>query len=129
MPVDYKRGRRPHVPAGAYEPELVQLCVQGLVLEDNGYRCIEGALYFRESRERVRIHFDNALRSKALAAVHGLRLVAIGGRIPPPLEDSPKCSRCSLVGICLPDEVNYFRHGAVPRRLAVDRDLALPVYV
>ena len=49
QPVDCKRGRRPPVPAGAYEPELVQLCVQGLVLEDNGYRCNEGALYFREA--------------------------------------------------------------------------------
>ena len=129
QPVDYKRGRRPHVPAGAWEPELVQLCVQGLVLEDNGYRCTEGALYFRESRERVRVRFDEALRSKALAAVHGLRLVAAGGHIPPPLEDSPKCPRCSLVGICLPDEVNFFRHGGAPRPLAVDRELALPVYV
>jgi L-seryl-tRNA(Ser) seleniumtransferase len=53
--------------------------------EDNGYRCSEGALYFRDSRERVRVRFDEALRSKALAAVHGLRLVAAGGRIPPPL--------------------------------------------
>src|SRR5437588_714018 len=104
-------------------------CVQGLVLEDNGYRCGEGALYFRESRERVRVRFDDALRSKALAAVHGLRLVAAGGRIPPPLEDSPKCPRCSLVGICLPDEVNFFRYGAAPRSLAVERELALPVYV
>jgi hypothetical protein len=25
-PVDYKRGKRPHVPRGAYEPELVQVC-------------------------------------------------------------------------------------------------------
>src|SRR5207302_5758834 len=111
------------------EPELVQLCVQGLLLEANGYRCNEGALYFRESRERVRVRFDEALRSKALAAVHGLRLVAVGGRVPPPLEDSPKCPRCSLVGICLPDEVNFFRHGAAPRPLAVGRELALPVYV
>jgi CRISPR/Cas system-associated exonuclease Cas4 (RecB family) len=39
VPVDYKRGKRPHVAAGAYEPELVQLCVQGLILEDNGYYC------------------------------------------------------------------------------------------
>jgi len=129
QPVDYKRGRRPHVSAGAWEPELVQLCVQGLILEDNGYSCSEGALYFRESRERVRVRFDDALRSKALAAVHGLRLVAAGGRIPPPLEDSPKCPRCSLVGICLPDEVNFFRHGTAPRPLAVDLELALPVYV
>jgi CRISPR-associated protein Cas1 len=129
VPVDYKRGRRPHVPAGAYEPERVQLCVQGLILEDNGYRCAEGALYFRESRERVRVVFDDELRSQALAAVSGLRLVAAGGHIPPPLEDSPKCPRCSLVAICMPEEVNFFRRGIAPRPLAAGRDPALPVYV
>jgi CRISPR-associated protein Cas1 len=129
VPVDYKRGKRPHVAAGAYEPELVQLCVQGLIIEDNGYRCTEGALYFRGSRERVRVPFDAELRSKALAAVSGLRLVAAGGRIPPPLEDSPKCPRCSLVAICMPEEVNFIRHGVAPRPLAASRDPSLPVYV
>ncbi|HZT88581.1 MAG TPA: CRISPR-associated endonuclease Cas1 [Stellaceae bacterium] len=129
VPVDYKRGRRPHVAAGAYEPERVQLCVQGLILEDNGYRCAEGALYFRESRERVRVPFDAELRSQAMAAVSGLRLIAAGRRIPPPLEDSPKCPRCSLVGICIPEEVNFLRRGTAPRPLMASRDLALPVYV
>jgi len=129
VPVDYKRGKRPHVAAGAWQPELVQLCVQGLILEDNDYRCTEGALYFRGSRERVRVAFDDELRSKALAAVSGLRLVAAGGHIPPPLEDSPKCPRCSLVAICMPEEVNFLRHGIAPRPLAAGRDLALPVYV
>src|SRR5690606_36111669 len=105
-PVDYKRGKRPHVARGAYEPERVQLCVQCLILEDNGYQCHEGILYFQQSRERVRVVFDEELRSTALGAINGLRLIASGGRIPPPLEDSPKCPRCSLVTICLPDEVN-----------------------
>ena len=27
--------------------------------------------------------------------------------MPAPLVDSPKCPRCSLVGICLPDETNW----------------------
>jgi CRISPR-associated endonuclease Cas1/CRISPR-associated protein Cas4 len=129
VPVDYKRGRRPHVAGGAWEPERVQLCVQGLILEDNGYRCAEGALYFRESRERVRVLFDAELRSQALAAVAGLRLVAAGGHVPPPLEDSPKCPRCSLNAICLPEEVNFLRRGLAPRPLAASRELALPVYV
>jgi CRISPR-associated exonuclease Cas4/CRISPR-associated protein Cas1 len=35
--------------------------VQGLILEDNGYRCGEGALYFRESREGVRVAFDDSV--------------------------------------------------------------------
>jgi hypothetical protein len=52
---------------------------------------------------------------------------------PPPLQHSPKCARCSLVGICLPDEVNALRtradEPARPRRLmAADPD-SRPVYV
>ena len=65
VPVDYKRGKRPHVAAGAYEPERVQICVQGLLLEENGHRCTEGALYFAESRERVRVVFDEELRAES----------------------------------------------------------------
>src|SRR5687767_10432413 len=90
-PVDYKRGKRPHVPRGAYDPERVQLCVQGLILEEHGYLCEEGVLYFAESRERVRVVFDAELRALTRNAIDGLRLVGAGGQIPPPLADSPKC--------------------------------------
>lgn len=129
-PVDYKRGKRPHVARGAYDPERVQLCVQGLILEEHGYVCEEGVLYFAGSRERVRVPFDEELRMLTRNAIDGLRLVAIGGQIPPPLEDSPKCPRCALVGICLPDEVYALRREDVsPRPLAVARDEALPLYV
>jgi CRISPR-associated protein Cas1 len=129
-PVDYKRGKRPHVPRGAYDPERVQLCVQGMILEENGYTCTEGVLYFAESRERVRVVFDEDLRALTRNAIDGLRMMASGGRMPAPLVDSPKCSRCSLVGICLPDEVNYLRTAETPPRpLAVPRDEALPLYV
>lgn len=129
-PVDYKRGKRPHIAAGAYDPERVQLCIQGMILEEHGYVCEEGVLYYAESRERVRIPFDAELRALTQNAIDGLRLVAIGGQIPPPLDDSPKCPRCSLVGICLPDEVNYLhKQDIAPRPLAVGRDEALPLYV
>ena len=129
-PVDYKKGKRPHVPHGAYDPERVQLCLQGLILEEHGYECGEGVLYYAESRERVAIDFDEELRSMTRNAVDGLRLIAAGGRIPVPLEDSPKCPRCSLVGICLPDEVQFLtKQETSPRPLAVGRDEALPVYV
>ena len=74
--------------------------------------------------------FDEELRDATRSAIGGLRLVAAGGRIPAPLRDSPKCPRCSLVGICLPDEVNHFRRtGATPRPIAVRHDEMLPLYV
>jgi CRISPR-associated exonuclease Cas4/CRISPR-associated protein Cas1 len=128
-PVDYKKGKRPHVAEGAYEPERVQVCAQALVLEDNGYKVDEGALWFAESRERVRVVLDDELRAKTRRAIGELRLAAAGTRAPPPLDHSPKCIRCSLAGICLPDEVSYFRKGVMPRSFAPADDPALPLYV
>jgi CRISPR-associated endonuclease Cas1/CRISPR-associated protein Cas4 len=130
VPVDTKRGKRPHVARGAYEPERVQLCAQALLLEEHGYHAPEGVLYFAASRERLKVVFDDDLRAATRQAAAGLRLVASGGQIPPPLENSPKCPRCSLAAICLPDEVHYLRHAATPPRpLAVGQAPALPLYV
>ncbi|MDP2832013.1 MAG: CRISPR-associated endonuclease Cas1 [Pseudomonadota bacterium] len=145
-PVDYKRGKRPHVEHGAYDPERVQLCAQGLLLREHGYECDSGMLYFVESRERVLVLFDEILIEQTLSAIHGLRGVAnIGrfsdaaadvatntatGRIPPPLEDSPKCPRCSLAGICLPDEVRFLNEAPIaPRPLFAREQLSSPLYV
>jgi len=129
-PVDTKRGRRPHVERSAYLPERVQVGLQILLLREHGYTCDEGILYFAESRERVPVMLDEELHAEVLKAVHGLRLMAASHHIPPPLEDSPKCPRCSLVGICLPDEVSWLRAGRIePRPLAVARAEALPMVV
>jgi len=128
-PVDIKKGKRPHVAEGAYEPERVQVCAQVLILEDNGYKVEEGALWYAASRERVRVDLTRELRETTLRAVSELRLAAASGRRPPPLTDSPKCVRCALAGICLPDETNFFRKDAVPRPLNPADDPALPLYV
>ena len=77
----------------------------------------------------MKIAFDEALRAKTRAAISDLRLAAAAGHIPPPLVDSPKCAKCSLAGICLPDEVAFFRRGLAPRPLNPSADTALPLYV
>jgi len=128
-PVDTKKGKRPHVAEGAYEPERVQVCAQALILEDAGYKVEEGAIWYAGSRERVRIALDEALRARTREAISDLRLAAAAGRLPPPLVDSPKCAKCSLAGICLPDEVTFFRRGLPPRPLNPSGDTALPLYV
>ena len=131
-PIDYKRGKAPDLPEGAWEPERVQLCAQALVLEENGYRVGHGVLYFVGSRQRVEIALDPALRARTLALLAELRASAALATPPPPLVDSPKCPGCSLVGICLPDEVNLLREhepASGVRRLVPARDDALPLYV
>ncbi len=109
IPVDYKRGSPPDVPEGAWEPERVQVCVQGLLLRENGYECDYGVLYFAESQQRVTVEFTAELINRTLELLEQARHTAASGVIPPPLVDSPKCPRCSLVGICLPDEVNILQ--------------------
>src|SRR6266478_927315 len=128
-PIDTKKSKRPHVAEGAYEPERVQVCAQALILEDAGYKVADAAIWYVGSRERVRIALDEELRATTRAAIANLRLAAAAGRLPPPLVDSPKCTKCSLAGICLPDEVTFFRRGLPPRPLNPSGDTALPLYV
>ena len=133
VPVDYKRGEVPGVPEGSWEADRVQLCAQALLLREHGYQCERGILYYAASRRRVEVAIDDALVQRTLALAAEARATAASGVIPSPLVDSPKCPRCSLVGICLPDEIVYLKAGGSdqeePRRLVPARDLALPVYV
>jgi CRISPR-associated protein Cas1 len=132
VPVDYKRGAVPDTERRAHDPERVQLCLQGLLLRENGYTADRGVLYFAESRTRVEVPFDDELIALTRAAVEGLRALAAAGRLPPPLVDSPKCVRCSLAGICLPDEVHRLTHPEIPgevRRLVPGRDDRQALYV
>lgn len=129
-PVDYKRGKRPHVAGGAWQPERVQLCAQGLLLREHGYEVAGGLLYFASSRERVPVDFDDALVEQTLEAIAGLRGLAQAANPPEPLSESPKCPRCSLVGICQPDEIAFLRRQAGEvRPLYVADSHALPMHV
>ncbi len=112
-PVDYKRGAPRSLPDGtleAWEPDRVQLAVQALVLRENGFQCREGVIYYVSTKQRVRVPIDDGLLATTLSYLAQARELAAHGKIPPPLVDSPKCPRCSLVPICLPDETWSLRH-------------------
>lgn len=144
-PVDYKRGHIPDNPESSWEPERVQLCAQGLILRANGYRSEAGIIYYIASRKRVTIPFTEELIKRTRQLIADFRQTAASGICPPPLEDSPKCPRCSLVGICLPDETNLLlqqleflppeesiepvAEARPPRKLLPARQHALPLYI
>ena len=128
-PVDYKRGSP--APGGVWEPERCQLAVQALMLREAGYVVDRGVIYFVESRERVDVELTDELLAATLESVQALREVARQDVAPLPLVDSPKCPRCSLVGLCLPDEHNLLqaRSNRPPRRLVPTAQAARPLYV
>ena len=113
IPVDYKRGapreNRADGTLELWDADRVQLAVQALVLRDNGYRCDEAVVYYVMSKQRVRLLVDEPLIAWTLDMLRQARETAASKQIPPPLVDSPKCPRCSLVGICLPDETTALR--------------------
>lgn len=106
VPIDYKKGHPRDTDDGpaVWPADEAQVCVQALVLRDNGYRCDEAIVYYHATRQRVRVEIADSLVERTLAVVAAARETATRGDIPPPLADSGKCPRCSLVGICLPDE-------------------------
>ncbi|MGH9345911.1 MAG: CRISPR-associated endonuclease Cas4g/Cas1g [Vicinamibacterales bacterium] len=112
-PVDYKHGapRDEDGRLDAWPTDRVQVCVQALVLREHGYTCAEAIVYYNRTKQRVRVQIDDDLVGATLKAVEEARRIATAGRIPPPLVDSPKCPRCSLVGICLPDETRALMQG------------------
>ena len=65
-----------------------------------------------QTKQRVRVAIDEPLIAETLEAIAAARALAASGQVPPPLVDSPKCPRCSLVGICLPDETRYLKETA-----------------
>jgi CRISPR-associated protein Cas1 len=112
VPVDYKRGAAPdeeRVPGRAWPADRVQVGAQALCLRSEGYRVDEAVLYYAESRTRVTVPVTNELVTEVRAAVAEARRVKRLPMAPPPLVGSPKCPRCSLVGICLPDELTWLR--------------------
>lgn len=132
MPIDFKRGKVPAIPRKAYDPERVQICVQALLLREAGYTCDVGRLYFAASKTYVDVAIDAELVELTMTAIAAARALGVRTSIPPPLLDSPKCPRCSLNSICLPDETNAIRlqRESVPvRPFAAPSNDRVPLYV
>jgi CRISP-associated protein Cas1 len=82
----------------------VQLTLQVQALREMGFRVAEQAVYFTTSRERVSVELTNDDTVAAHKAVRETRATLASPEAPAPLEDDPRCSGCSHVGVCLPDE-------------------------
>jgi CRISPR-associated protein Cas1 len=131
VPIDFKRGKVPPVAGGVNDPERVQLAVAALLLRESGYSCDTGRIYYAASRTYVDVPIDDPLVMQTVLAIEGAREMRQRGTIPDPLVDSPKCGRCSLHAICLPDETNALKAAAQAeiRPFAAPSDDEVPLYV
>jgi CRISPR-associated protein Cas4 len=82
VPVEYKRSGRPDVPAGAYLPELVQVCAQVLLLREHGYTCTHGEIYYAKDRQRVALDISDWLVKQTLAAVERVTAPSTSSSVP-----------------------------------------------
>lgn len=130
VPVEYRKGRpkrsgqfveptdemmdEPRLLPGPepWPTDRVQVGLQVLLLEEAGYTVPEAYLYYASEKLRLRVVVDDGLRQFALAQLDAAKRAAEGPR-PAPLVNDPRCPRCSLQPICLPDEINHQRLTAI----------------
>jgi CRISPR-associated exonuclease Cas4 len=97
FPVEYKRGR-----AKKEGWDRVQLCAQGLCLEEMlDVPVSGGALFYGKRRRRLDVDFDAALRSETKETAKRLHELIASGKTPEAAY-SGKCDRCSFLDSCLP---------------------------
>lgn len=97
FPVEYKVG-----PRKDNRHDDVQLCAQGLCLEEMfGCGVIGGAVFHHSSRRRRNVAFDAGLRRETEEMTSRVREMISASEVPPPVADA-RCPKCSLFDACMP---------------------------
>ena len=104
FPVEYKRGK-----PKADDCDKVQLCAQAICLEEMLDVTIpEGALFYGQTRHRLDVVFDEALRRETEETAQRAHDLITSRRTPPPVYEK-HCESCSLVAECLPKAIQKRR--------------------
>ncbi len=108
FPVEHKLGR-----PKAHRADEVQLCAQGLCLEEmQGVPVPAGALFYGRTRRRQDVAFDAELRALTRRVADETRALLASARTPAAVYEPRRCDGCSLVELCRPKALER------PRRVA-----------
>lgn len=108
FPVEHKLGR-----PKAHRADEVQLCAQGLCLEEMfSIPVPAGALFYGRTRRRQDVAFDAGLRALTRGVADDTRTLLASGRTPPAVYETERCDSCSLLDLCRPKALER------PRRIA-----------
>lgn len=97
-PIEYKRSRDKHG-SSAYQ---IQLCAQALCLEEMLDTPVpRGAIFDSQTRRRVEVVFDAALRQRVEQLVTRMHTINESRKTPTAVYEK-KCEGCSMKPVCLP---------------------------
>ncbi len=114
FPVEYKRGKPKQ-----HRADEVQLCAQALCLEEmTGEPVPDGALFYAETKRRVAVPFDVALRELTEEAARAFGAILAQGITPPAEYRANRCRACSLIEMCRPKAVGRSARGFRDRAIA-----------
>lgn len=98
LPVEYKRGK-----PKAHRADEVQLCAQGLCLEEMLEQTINrGFLFYGQRKRRTVVEFDETLRRLTAETARALHRLIAERVTPPATFEARKCDHCSLIEQCQP---------------------------
>ncbi len=144
VPVEYRKGSPKHIfsesldddenengdrlvqNVEAWPADRVQVGLQAILLQEAGYTVNQVIIYYAGNKQRLVLPFNEELKREALGILDKAKQCAIEPR-PQPLVNDPRCPRCSLQPICLPDEINHQRSISMndqmtPRKIWPPRD-------
>lgn len=129
-PVDVKKGRGP-ADGTMWPADRIQVLAQAVLLRRAGYAVHQAQVSYLATHSRATVEVTDDTEREVRATIAGARHTAAAVQPPLPLLNDPKCPRCSLAPLCLPDETNaLLGRTDVPPRTIVPRDPdARPVYV
>lgn len=97
IPIEYKRGKPKE-----HDADVLQLCAQAICLEEMLVCDIpKGYLFYGETKRRVEVLFDEALRQSVRTSFQKMHEM-FNRKYTPKVKTSKQCQSCSLKDICLP---------------------------
>lgn len=130
--VEYKKGASPKwgdfqwrehsLDFDAWPGDVAQVGLYIALLRANGIHCSTGRIYYRKDQKQTLISWSDKLANFLKEVVQRAKTVERLNTPPPPLTDSPKCPKCSMVEICLPMEHQYLTQLRSCKRPTNERD-------
>ncbi len=86
--------------------DLLEIGFKALILREHGYQIRRAIVYYSATDQTFEKSVDGKLLDQTNSLIADAQNCIKKLNIPLPLDASPKCVTCSLVSVCLPDEIN-----------------------